>query len=118
MPPMKYILQKNQSFKQEHYDTRYIILHYFILFSVAIATNYWLDGRSSVPDKGKRFSVFHSFQTGSGAHQASFKMGTGALSPELKRPERETDHSPPSTAEVKYRGAIPPLPITSSWCGA
>jgi len=25
----------------------------------------------------------------------------GALSPTVKRPERETDHSPPSSAEVK-----------------
>jgi len=27
--------------------------------------------------------------------------GTGALSPEVKRPEREADHLPPSNAEVK-----------------
>jgi hypothetical protein len=27
----------------------------------------------------------------------------------IKRPEREADHSP-SSAEVKMRGAIPPLP--------
>jgi hypothetical protein len=28
-------------------------------------------------------------------------MGTGALSPGIKRPGREADHSPPSSAEVK-----------------
>jgi hypothetical protein len=35
----------------------------------------------------------------------------GALSPGIKRPERETDHSPPSCAEVKNGGTIPPLPV-------
>jgi hypothetical protein len=32
-----------------------------------------------------------------------------ALSLEVKRPGREADHSRPSSAEVKMRGAIPPL---------
>jgi len=32
--------------------------------------------------------------------------------------EREADHSPPSSAEVRLSGAIPPLPNTSSWRGA
>jgi hypothetical protein len=42
-----------------------------------------------------------------------------ALSLGVKRPRRETDHSPPSSAEVKrMRGAILLLPNTSSWRGA
>jgi hypothetical protein len=40
-------------------------------------------------------------QTGSGAHPASYPVGTAALSLRVKRPEREADHSPPSSAEVK-----------------
>jgi hypothetical protein len=36
--------------------------------------------------------------------------GTGAPSPGVKRPEREADHSPASSADVKNGGAIPPLP--------
>jgi hypothetical protein len=32
-----------------------------------------------------------------------------------KLPEREADHSPPSTAQVKNDGAIPPFHRTSSW---
>jgi hypothetical protein len=36
-------------------------------------------------------------------------MGTGTLTPKVKRSEREGDHSPPSSAEVKYGEAIPPL---------
>jgi hypothetical protein len=36
-------------------------------------------------------------------------MGTGALSPGVKRPGREADH-PPSNAEGMNGGAIPPHP--------
>jgi hypothetical protein len=38
---------------------------------------------------------------GSGAHPTSCPMGTGALTPGVKRPGREDDYSPPSSAEVK-----------------
>jgi hypothetical protein len=40
-------------------------------------------------------------QTGSEVHPTSFPMGTGALSPGVKRPGREVDYSPPTSAEVK-----------------
>jgi hypothetical protein len=46
------------------------------------------------------YSLILSVQTESGAHPA-YPMGAGALSPGVKRPGRETDHSPPSNAEVK-----------------
>jgi hypothetical protein len=39
----------------------------------------------------------------------------GALSPVVKRPGREADHSLPSSAEAKKVGAKPPLLHTSSW---
>jgi hypothetical protein len=38
--------------------------------------------------------------------------------PGIKRPGREADHSPPSSAGVKNGGAIPPLPHASSWHSA
>jgi hypothetical protein len=41
----------------------------------------------------------------------------GALSLVVKRPGRDADHSPPSSAEVKSGGAMPPLPHASSWHG-
>jgi hypothetical protein len=47
------------------------------------------------------FFLLLSVQTGSGAHQVSYLVGTGALLPEVKRPERENDHLPASVAEVK-----------------
>jgi len=40
-------------------------------------------------------------QTGSGVHPASYPVGTGVLSLGLKRPSREANHSPSSSAEVK-----------------
>jgi hypothetical protein len=42
-------------------------------------------------------------QTGSGTHSASCPVGTGGSFPGGKaRPGRDADHSPPSSAEVKY----------------
>jgi hypothetical protein len=57
------------------------------------------------------FFLMHSVQTGSGAHPASYPMGTGAISLGVKLQGREADNSP-SNAEVKNGGAIPPLPNT------
>jgi hypothetical protein len=42
----------------------------------------------------------------------------GDLSSRAKRPGREADHSPPSSAEVKNGEAIPPLLETSLWLGS
>jgi hypothetical protein len=47
------------------------------------------------------FSLLHSVQTDSGAHPASYPMGTGcSLSPGVKRQRCEAEHSPPPSAEV------------------
>jgi hypothetical protein len=43
--------------------------------------------------------------------QPSTEWVPGTVSPQVKRPGREDDLSPPSSAEVKNDGAIPPLPI-------
>jgi hypothetical protein len=69
-----------------------------------MATGYWLEGRirfRAVQD----FSVLRNVQTGSGANRY----------PELKRQGHEADHLPPSGAELKNGGAIPPLTHMSSW---
>jgi hypothetical protein len=71
--------------------------------------------RVRFPAEKRKCSLLHGVQTGSGVHPASYPMGTGALSQEIKRPRREADHSPPSTAAVNNRGTIPPLHHTSSW---
>jgi hypothetical protein len=49
------------------------------------------------------FSSSPCVQTGSGAHPVSYLMGTGGPFPGGKaRPGRDADHSPQSSAEVKY----------------
>jgi hypothetical protein len=50
---------------------------------------------------GNEFSLLHVVQTGSGVHSTSYPMGTGDPSPGVKRPEREAEHSPPASSEVK-----------------
>jgi len=47
------------------------------------------------------FSPLHRVQTGSEAHPASYPMAIGAISPRIKRPVREADHSAPSRTKVK-----------------
>jgi hypothetical protein len=39
----------------------------------------------------------------------------GAISPGVKRPKSEPDHSPPSNAEAKIGGDKPPFPRVFSW---
>jgi hypothetical protein len=49
------------------------------------------------------FSSTPCVQTGSGAHPASYPMGTGGHFPGgTAWPRRDIDHLPPSSAEVKY----------------
>jgi hypothetical protein len=69
-------------------------------------------------DSRQDFSLFHRVQTESRAQSASYPVGTGALSLVIRRPRRETDHSPPFSAEVNNGEAIPPLTQVSTWRGA
>jgi hypothetical protein len=55
----------------------------------------------SIPGKGKRFSLFQSIQAGMGPTQPHIHCTAGAVSSGVKRSERETDHSPPSVADVR-----------------
>jgi hypothetical protein len=72
--------------------------------SVGIATRLRLDDqgyRVRFPAGVGNFSLRCRLQNGSGAHPASYLMGTTDSFPGVKRPGREADHSPPSSAEVK-----------------
>jgi hypothetical protein len=53
-----------------------------------------------------------------GLTQTPIQWVPGALSTGIKWQEREADHSPAPSADVKNGGAIPPLPHTTSWIGA
>jgi hypothetical protein len=56
--------------------------------------------RVQLPMGARDFCLLHGVQSGSGAHRGFYPMGTGDLSPEVKRPAQEANHSPPSVAEV------------------
>jgi hypothetical protein len=66
--------------------------------------HYGLDDRAigvRSPAGAKNFSSSLFVQTGSGAHPASYAIGTGGpFSGGKARPGRDADHSPPSSAEV------------------
>jgi hypothetical protein len=72
--------------------------------SIGMALGYGLDDRVSrvrFPAGAGNFSLHHPVQNGSGSHPASYPMGTSGSFPGVKRPGREADHSPSSSAEVK-----------------
>jgi hypothetical protein len=95
---------------KSHFNHEYHYLLILIL-SVGIATSYGFDDSGiGVP---WHFSLLHSVQTSSGAHPASYPMGTGGSFPGVKSPGSEADHPHPYSAEVKTGG--PPLPHTSLW---
>jgi hypothetical protein len=60
-------------------------------------------GRSSIPVRGQEFPLLHTVHTGSGLHSTFYPMGTGALSPRVKPPGRQADHSSPASVEVKKK---------------
>jgi hypothetical protein len=65
---------------------------------------YGLDDQSSrvrFPAAVGNFSLHHRVQNGAEAHPASYLFGTRGSFPGVKLPEREADHSSPSSAEVK-----------------
>jgi hypothetical protein len=67
----------------------------------------------------ENFSLRHRVQTSTGAHPASYSIGTGVSPPGVKRPGREADHLPPSRAEVKECvNLYLHSPGISSWRGA
>jgi hypothetical protein len=89
--------------------------------SLGVALGYGLDDRCSrirFPARPGNFSLHHRVQTGSGAHLASYPMGTGAFSLwQSGRDVKLTTHLH-LVPRSRMRGAIPPLPNTSSWRGA
>jgi hypothetical protein len=90
--------------------------------SVGIALRYGLDDRCSrfrFPVVAGNFSLDHRVQNGSGLTQPPIQWVSGAISLGVKRPGRETDHSPPSSDEVKECVELYfHSPNTPSWRGA
>jgi hypothetical protein len=72
--------------------------------SVGIALGYGLDdlgSRVRFLAGAENFSLYHRVQNGSGAHPASYPMGTRGSFPGVKWARCKADHSFPSSAEVK-----------------
>jgi hypothetical protein len=69
--------------------------------SVQCLTADWTAGVRS-PTEAEDFSSNLCVQTGSGAHPASYTVGSGgSFAGGKARPGRDADHSPPSSAELK-----------------
>jgi hypothetical protein len=67
---------------------------------------YALDDWALIPGKYKYFYHYRSRST------------VKSTQPDIKGPEREADLSPPSSGDVKMRGALPPFLHTSLYNGA
>jgi hypothetical protein len=78
--------------------------------SVCIATGYGLEGRG----RGKTFILSRSSRSLPGPTQPPIQCVPGALSPGVKRPGREVDHTPPTSAEVKKAYIYTFTPHTAS----
>jgi hypothetical protein len=82
--------------------------------------NWYRDGLragqpGSIAGRGKKFYLYSTAYTPAlGSTQAFIKWVPGSILGG-KRQEREADHSPPFSEEVKNGRAIPPFPHTSSW---
>jgi hypothetical protein len=72
---------------------------------------YRMNGRSLTPSKGKR--LFSSSKCLDQLWKPPSLLPNGYWG--VRQLMHEADHSPPSNAEAKNGGAIPPLPHVSSW---
>jgi hypothetical protein len=81
-----------------------------MLFSSSLVTNRIPNYNEENSRYGKSFLFSTTSRPTLGPTQPPIQWVPGAPSPGVKRQGRETDHSPPSSAEVKNGGAIPPLP--------
>jgi hypothetical protein len=70
-------------------------------------------GRSSSPFRGETFLLFMFSRPALGSTQSSNQWIPRALSPGVKQPRREADHSSPTSAQVNT-----PTPHAPSWRNA
>jgi hypothetical protein len=82
-----------------------------LLKPVGISTGYGLDGHGLIPCKGnKNVCTPHRQDRIWGSYPTDIDDSFVGV----RRPGREPNHSPSSSAEVNNGGAIPPLPHMSS----
>jgi hypothetical protein len=75
----------------------------------------WTVG-GSIPGRSTFFFFTTAFRPALGSTQPPNQRVPVVLSPGVKRPGREADHSPPSSAEEKNAATIPPITHTASCC--
>jgi hypothetical protein len=68
---------------------------------IVLATLCMTEGSEFESRYDQECSLLHVVQTGYGVHPISYPMGTAGSFPGVKRPGREADHLPPTSAEVK-----------------
>jgi hypothetical protein len=86
--------------------------------SVSTVTRLWA-GRPRIDSRQRQgFSLRHRVQTVSDSNPPSDSGVLGAFSLGVKQPGCETNHSPPSSAEVKNAWAYTSTTPTSSLSGA
>jgi hypothetical protein len=78
-----------------------IVAQLFKKFLAFYEIRVYRSSRVRFPAGTGNFSLHCRVQNGSGAHPASYPMGTRGSFPGVKRSGREADHSHPSSAEVK-----------------
>jgi hypothetical protein len=75
---------------------------------------YGLDGLGFIPGSTRFFLFSTATRPALEPTQPHIKWVPGSRPPGVKWQEYEANHSPPSIAEVKKGGAMPPLPHTCS----
>jgi hypothetical protein len=101
---IRHVIWWGRSLRYHYEDTRFYFQHIYEIHSaVGIAIDYELEDRgwSSSPGRVKNFHFSISFRPALGPTQPPIQWVPSALSSRLKRPGREADHSPPTSAEVK-----------------
>jgi hypothetical protein len=83
-----------------------------------MARSYGLDSRGSISGGARDFIFVTVSKPILRPNQSPMQWVPEAASNGVKRRQREAEHPPPSSAEVKNGEAIPPLPNKSSCCGA
>jgi hypothetical protein len=83
---------------------------------IQVSSAYIWVSRVRSPTETEDFSSSLCVQTGSGAHPASYTIGTGGPFPGgLARPVRHADHSPPSSVEAKNEELYLLFPHAPPW---
>jgi hypothetical protein len=103
---------------------RFVYFNYYVFRQLGSRTSRsvhrWARGRTvgvQFPAGSIDSSLFHSVQTALGPTQPPNQRVKEDIFRGVKPPGRESDHSPPSNAEVKNCVSIPPLPDTPSCRG-